>query len=141
MRILKHLDCPSQAQVGGAQLVSRKLILIDGFLSGLKMPAVLCKIQNKAGGREEFRENRKQLRCCNWIQLSNVPIIGQPVVKGERRQARSQNIRPTQLSFVPPYCADGSIKLLRKKRRMRDQFRSRHAPHRAVRPGSGLSNH
>jgi hypothetical protein len=24
----------------------------------------------KAGGREEFRENRKQLRCCNWIRLS-----------------------------------------------------------------------
>jgi hypothetical protein len=27
-------------------------------------------------GREEFRENRKQLRCCNWIQLSNTPIAG-----------------------------------------------------------------
>jgi hypothetical protein len=29
-------------------------------------------IKSKAGGREEFRENRKQLRCCNWIQLSKM---------------------------------------------------------------------
>ncbi len=27
-------------------------------------------------GCEESRENREQLRCCNWIQPPNMPIGG-----------------------------------------------------------------
>jgi hypothetical protein len=54
---------------------------------------------------KEFRESRKQLRCCNWIQLPNGQSPDVPVVKAGRRmvvdrhfcaggplEARSQNI-------------------------------------------------
>jgi hypothetical protein len=59
---------------------------------------------------KEFRENRKQLRCCNWIQLLNGQSLDMPAVKAGRRmagdraflrnagippEARSQNISPT----------------------------------------------
>jgi hypothetical protein len=36
---------------------------------------------------KEFRENRKQLRCCNWIQLPTSQSPDDPAVKAGRRMA------------------------------------------------------
>jgi hypothetical protein len=71
-------------------------------------------------GCEEFRENRKQSRCCNWIQLPKKPIAGKPEVKAGRRQARSQNIRPTSSHSCLRVCGQLD-KTSSQKRRMRDQ--------------------
>jgi hypothetical protein len=73
----------------------------------------------QACGCEEFRENRKQSRCCNWIQLPKKPIAGKPAVKAGRRQARSQNIRPQASHSCPRVC--GRLgKTSSQKRRMGD---------------------
>jgi len=65
---------------------------------------------------KEFRENRKQLRCCNWIQLPTSQSPDVPAVKAGRRMegaraclqmpnaAGSQKPEyfPDLLSFAPP---------------------------------------
>jgi hypothetical protein len=90
---------------------------------------------------KEFREIRKQLRCCNWIQLPNGQSPDIPVVKAGRRMVVDRHFLPETaasqesehfrdpLSFVPSVRAAISLwaravasKLLRKKRRMRDQI-------------------
>jgi hypothetical protein len=89
---------------------------------------------------KEFRENRKQLRCCNWIRLPYRQSPDVPVVKAGRRMAghwhfgaddrrkpgarifpRSALIRAIGACGNYAASAGGASKLLRKKRRMRDQ--------------------
>ena len=88
---------------GGLLLLSGASVTRQGEadpcgLSALKLPLVLNTYLNqnpdsylryKTQSRMEAIgipvTNRKQLRCCNWIRLSHIPIAGRPVVKGERR--------------------------------------------------------
>jgi hypothetical protein len=78
---------------------------------------------------KEFRENRKQLRCCNWIRFPKVPIFGSPGGEGGEKEggdrafvecpmtAGSQKSEhfPDLLSFAPPCVRAGATKLLRQK--------------------------
>jgi hypothetical protein len=57
-----------------------------------------------AGGREEFRENRKQLRCCNWIQLPIKPIIGKTGGEGGKKASQEPEYSSHPLSFVLRVC-------------------------------------
>ena len=52
----------------------------------LHSAAVLCELTS-ASEWKEFRENRKQLRCCNWIRLPRCQFSSFSRVKAGRRTA------------------------------------------------------
>jgi hypothetical protein len=70
----------------------------------LLLNPVLCEL-GKVDRRKKSRENREQLRCCNWIRLPYGPIPEVFGGEGGKKvrpasaepEARSQNICPVHL--------------------------------------------
>src|SRR5262249_25471552 len=81
---------------------------------------VLCEL-GKVDRCKKSRENREQLRCCNWIQLPNGPILETILgVKAGRRYDAHRHHKPGARIFVPIHLIRfrecGAKKLLRKKK-------------------------
>jgi len=79
-----------------------------------------------ANGWKEFRENRKQLRCCHWIRLPNANLhapMSAPEVKAGRRSVPPDmpGRRKPEARIFPPFAlirarvCGVAKKLLRKK--------------------------
>src|SRR4029453_16391720 len=67
-----------------------------GSQKPLLLDPVLCEL-GKVDRRKKSRENREQLRCCNWIRLPTGPI---PEVSGVKAGTR-QSQEPEYLSGPP----------------------------------------